>query len=204
MQIMPLGDSITFGINYPGGYRINLEALLAQKDIVVNFLGSQENGPASLKSKHNEGHPGWSIQHLAQNTPAWLDIYKPEIILLMIGTNDLWVDEASQKPDVDAALNQLKILVSTIVQKMPTSKIVIASVPPSPFFWNQYVIEYNSGIKEFVSTEAKSNNNLQFADVYGAMSVNDLDQNDGMGGVHPSSQGYNKIAATFFAALMSR
>lgn len=204
MQIMPLGDSITFGINYPGAYRVKLEELLTQNGIDVNFVGSQSNGPEFLKSKNNEGHPGWSIQGLAENTSAWLDKNKPGLILLMIGTNDLWVDDPSQKPDVAASLNHLRALIDIIIQQMPLSRVIVASIPPSPFFWNSYIIEYNVGIQSMVSSMAKKNINIQFADIYNSMSISDLDINDGMGGIHPAQIGYEKIATAWSQVILSK
>lgn len=202
MKIMPLGDSVTFGINYPGGYRIKLEKTLLENGIKANFVGSMSNGSDSLISKNNEGHSGWTIQDLAEITPASLEKYQPELILLMIGSNDLWIDEPSQKPDVEKALNQLQQLITVISEKMPSSRIIVASIPPEPFFWNNYVVEYNSGVKNIVAT--LKNNNIQFADVYNSMSLDDLDPNDGYSGDHPSQIGYEKIADVWLEIILKK
>ena len=45
-KVLPLGDSITFGINYEGSYRVELfkKAVTASQNIT--FVGTQTNGPA--------------------------------------------------------------------------------------------------------------------------------------------------------------
>jgi acyl-CoA thioesterase-1 len=202
LKILPLGDSITFGINYPGGYRIKLEKLLAAENIAPQFLGSQVNGPEELKSKNNEGHPGWTIDDIAQQTQSWLKEYRPDLILLMIGSNDLWVDEPSQKPNVGKALTQLEGLIHLISQESPASRVIVASVPPEPFFWNNYVIEYNSGVKDIV--QKLKNQRIEFADIYSSLTLDDLDPNDGFTGDHPSKTGYEKIANTWFKVIMKK
>src|SRR5208337_2107217 len=46
IKIMPLGDSITYGLYAPGGYRAPLYQQLANANFNVNFVGTQNNNPA--------------------------------------------------------------------------------------------------------------------------------------------------------------
>ena len=86
---MPLGDSITWGIQYDGAYRVELFNKAHTAGQKITFTGSLSNGPAMVAGvtfpKQNEGHSGWTI---AQDTglvpsPAFNTI--PHIVLLMIG-----------------------------------------------------------------------------------------------------------------------
>lgn len=57
VRVMPLGDSITDGVDVPGGYRIKLWQLMVAGGYTVDFVGSRSNGPAELFDHDHEGHP---------------------------------------------------------------------------------------------------------------------------------------------------
>ena len=103
--ILPLGDSITEGwlpTGGVGGYRVELfsKAVLAGKNIT--FVGSQtsSNAPNTVENqtfpKKHEGHDGYTIDTGSGNsgisgsiTDQAMANYHPNIVLLMIGTNDV-------------------------------------------------------------------------------------------------------------------
>lgn len=89
VRIMPLGDSNTWGQLVPGSYRTQLYQDLATEGIRTQFVGSLSNGPDALPSKNNEGHSGWTISQIAGGVDTWLKASQPQIVLLMIGTNDI-------------------------------------------------------------------------------------------------------------------
>src|SRR5437870_4546366 len=66
-KILPLGDSITYGLQSPdsGGYRSALFHLTLMNSKHVTFVGSQRAGPAMVDGKpfanNNEGYSGWTI-----------------------------------------------------------------------------------------------------------------------------------------------
>ncbi|MEV5745599.1 hypothetical protein AB0L30_36545, partial [Microbispora rosea] len=72
VRVMPLGDSITEGTQVPGGYRIGLWQRLAAGRYMIDFVGSQYNGPGSLGDHDHEGHPGWRIDQIDANINGWL------------------------------------------------------------------------------------------------------------------------------------
>jgi lysophospholipase L1-like esterase len=76
IQIMPLGDSITYGWPDPayGGYRHLLGTLLANDGYAIRFVGSQNNGNAAVPDPANEGHIGTNdiIHGLSGTAPAHL------------------------------------------------------------------------------------------------------------------------------------
>jgi lysophospholipase L1-like esterase len=203
LRIMPLGDSITLGANYPGAYRVNLERLLETNNINVSFVGSQSNGPDQLKSKNNEGHSGWKIEQISANVVQWLDLAKPDIVLLMIGTNDIATSNVSQIPDVSAALAKLSDLIRLITQYDPKLRLIVSSIPPTVLFWNTYVLQFNEGIQSLIRAQARLGYNIHFADAYSAMGLADLDLYDGVGGAHPSGVGYDKIGNAWYSALIN-
>jgi hypothetical protein len=88
IKIMPLGDSITAGDRY-GGYRRLLYDLLTRDGIRFEFVGSLKGG--DIPNAHHEGHSGWRIDQIESGIAGgWLDTYRPDLVLLHIGTNDIW------------------------------------------------------------------------------------------------------------------
>ena len=90
---MPLGDSITRGKGdgnlSVGGYRAFLEDQLAAGGYSFDFVGSLVEGPPSLADKDHEGHGGLRIDQIGAQVQAWLGAADPDVVLLMIGTNDI-------------------------------------------------------------------------------------------------------------------
>ena len=93
-RILPLGDSITSGEGAPGGYRGHLFTNLTSLGYNVDFLGNENNNPASSSVANfdtsHEGHSGWRIDEIDRNIERWLDLIglAPDVILVHIGTND--------------------------------------------------------------------------------------------------------------------
>src|SRR4029077_16632897 len=123
--IMPLGDSITLGVN--GGYRNNLYTGLQQNNCGADFVGTQSDVNTLVAEKDHEGHPGFAIGDIANSVDAWLASTQPNVILLMIGTNDTawWTnDDAGQ---IGARHNAL---IDQLRAARPGAWILVASVPP--------------------------------------------------------------------------
>src|SRR5689334_447850 len=115
VRVMPLGDSITDGIQTPGGYRIGLWQRMAAGGFRVDFVGTQFNGPASLGDHDHEGHPGWRIDQIDANIVGWLRATTPHTVLLHIGTNDVL-----QNFNLSTAPNRLSTLIDHITATVPT------------------------------------------------------------------------------------
>lgn len=125
LRIMPLGDSITHGATVAGGYRIRLWDHFVSDRRLVDFVGSQMNGPPTIDGDH-EGHPGKSIQFMREEVRDWLYAGRPHIVLLMVGTNDVLYPEAH---NYAGAAARLDALVGQITYIAPTTELLVASVP---------------------------------------------------------------------------
>src|SRR5256885_14756200 len=82
VRVMPLGDSITFGVGSSTGssYRAALwDRLVGQAGYAVDYVGSQRSG--ALPDTDNEGHSGWRIDQIASNVDGWLATYQPDVVL---------------------------------------------------------------------------------------------------------------------------
>jgi lysophospholipase L1-like esterase len=190
-KIMPLGDSITDGLVVPGGYRIKLWSSIQSLGKTIDFVGSMSNGPAELGDKNHEGHSGWQISQIDTNINNWMDTYKPRIVLLHIGTNDI-----NMNTDLANAPNRLGALMDKILAKLPANgKLYVATIVPLN---NQdaKVTAYNSKIPGVVQTRASAGKPVYLVDMYSKLTLADLQD-----GVHPNRTGYDKMADAWFAAI---
>jgi lysophospholipase L1-like esterase len=122
---MPLGDSITLGVN--GGYRNELFNSLTAAGCGVNYVGSQSDPYAVIADHDHEGHPGFTISDISSSVDSWLATSQPDYVLLMIGTNDIawWSAEtAAQISDRHA------LLVDKILADRPNAWVIVATFPP--------------------------------------------------------------------------
>jgi len=205
ITILPLGDSITYGVGSSdkGGYRTFLWEECAKSGYRVRFVGTKSNGPSDIDTYH-EGHPGWRIDQISSHVVPWLVLYRPQIILLFIGTNDIL-----QRHDVSQAPNRLSLLIDEITFTLPKSTLIVASVTPlndsilytrkrysSSVDFNADIIAYNAAIPTLVRWEDAHGKHVQYVDMYGAVPVYDLAD-----GIHPDNDGYALMANVWYAAL---
>jgi lysophospholipase L1-like esterase len=190
VRIMPLGDSLTDGENIPGGYRIELWSRLVADGLPVDFVGSQSNGPASLPDRDHEGHPGWRIDQIAGAAGPWLTRYQPQIVLLLIGTNDV-----VQDANLDAAPGRLGALIDQITATLPNCRVIVASIPRlRDRVWRQRAETYNVAIPAIVSTRGSR---VAYVDAYSV-----LDDSDLIGdGIHLTAGGDRKLADAWYPVI---
>ena len=198
VQIMPLGDSITAGgsdpSDVPGGYRNNLYADLTASGYAVHFVGSQTSNPSPLLTSTgnaaHEGHPGYDISYLTDNVDTWFASVlpiQPDLVVLMIGTNDINLDFLlSSAPErLGALLDRIKLL-------DPNGRILLSTIP-----WtldanlNVAVAAYNSSMPAVAAARP----GVWFFD---NISVLDI-ATDFADKLHPNQQGYNKLGDAFAA-----
>ncbi|WP_216328905.1 DUF4038 domain-containing protein [Deinococcus aestuarii] len=192
LRMMPLGDSITDGYNVPGGYRIELLGRLSARAPGVNLVGSLQNGPSSLADRDHEGHSGWRIDELAAQVDGWLDRAQPDVVLLMIGTNDI-----IQNRDLTRAPARLGALLDQISARRPSARVLVSSLPPlqNPDE-NRRVAAYNAALPALVASRAAQGKKISFVNVGATLTLADLAD-----GVHPTAGGYGKLAARWDEAL---
>jgi lysophospholipase L1-like esterase len=188
VRVMPLGDSITDGLNVPGGYRIELWQKFVAGGYRIDFVGSQFNGPASLGDHDHQGHSGWTIAQIDANVVNWLRATTPRTVLLHIGTNDM----ASQSA---GAPQRLSTLIDKITNTAPDAEVFVASIITLPFADAQ-VRTYNAAIPGIVQSKVSAGKRVHFVDMYPALTAGDLAD-----GVHPNAGGYGKMATVWFNAL---
>ncbi|MFF4136515.1 ricin-type beta-trefoil lectin domain protein [Streptomyces mirabilis] len=89
LRLMPLGDSITWGVGSPSGhsYRGFLRNQLSTEGHALDFVGSGRGG--TMSDPDNEGCSGWRIDQITGIADSVLARYRPNVVTLEIGTNDL-------------------------------------------------------------------------------------------------------------------
>ena len=122
---MPLGDSITLGVN--GGYRNNLYTGLQQNNCGVSYVGTQVDANTRVADKDHEGRPGWTIGDIAGSVNGWLASTQPGIVLLMIGTNDTAWWSAANADQIGARHDAL---IEQVRTARPAAWIFVASIAP--------------------------------------------------------------------------
>ncbi len=199
MRIMPLGDSITLGVN--GGYRNVLYTDLQGASCGVNYVGSQYDQYCVAADKDHEGHPGFTIGDISTNADAWLASAQPDFVLLMIGTNDIawWSAETAQQIGARHAA-----LIDQIFADRPDAWVIVASIPPitsqtiAPNSVDRAQLgrDLNAQIEANVASRQAAGKRIRFADVYSVLSTAEL-----YDGVHPTQAAHAKVSQVWFDAL---
>jgi lysophospholipase L1-like esterase len=228
-RIMPLGDSITLGVTdnssfnkqvpapFPfvgkGGYRAVLWNKFQQNNLAIDFVGTQSDGTA-VGDKDHEGHGGKTIDWLSDRITGFLSTTNPDIVLLMAGTNDTYVqsgilDTAQQMAD------QLSGLIDKIFAYSSNTKVQVATIAPIRSDAQDYSgqsqkgKDFNNLIPGIVASKRAAGKNVAFVDTRSqtlgtAIGLTDEDiVHPETSRVHPNDGGYDKIGNLWFNSLNS-
>jgi lysophospholipase L1-like esterase len=224
LKILPLGDSITYGIGSldNGGYRTQLWKDFGSDPNAVDFLGTQQGFAADLGDNDNEGHSGYGIQDISGNLEGsvggadnnggyWLTGIKkfvagqgwtvvrpaiyPDIILLHIGTND--ISRGNSAATTAGWLNTLIGHIFTL--RSDTTLLVSSLVPRTDDAGLEAVTEqYNALIPGIVDTYQHAGKSIYFVDIHSELTAADL-----YDGLHPNRDGYAKMGDAWFGAIQA-
>lgn len=213
-KIMPFGDSITDGYNAdtPGGYRIELFRLAHQAGKNITFVGSGQNGPSMVDGvafpQHHEGHSGWTIaptggrSGISTLVATAMPTYRPDIVLLMIGTNDAIDDYQMQQ-----APARLGMLIDSIYQQLPDVLIIVAQPIPSrgdagkgdDVNLSARLKTYGEAIPAVVKQRTDAGKHLLVVDMYTPFAPNKSTLLEDQW--HPNTQGYVLLAERWYTML---
>ncbi|MFE0465436.1 GDSL-type esterase/lipase family protein [Kitasatospora sp. NPDC058965] len=200
VRVMPLGDSITWGVGSAGGngYRGPLANLAAgQSRYTVDLVGTMRNG--DMADSQNEGHSGYTIDSLRAGVDRWLAMDRPDVVLLHIGANDL--DHGTQAGAADRAT----ALVDQIFADRPGITVIMQGlVPTSPGLNNQLtasqIAQYNDQLRRLAPTEQQQGKHFTFVDAPALVPYN-APNPEMADGLHPNDLGYARMAQTFYTPL---
>ncbi len=160
LRVLPLGDSITAGIlpgGHPGngGYRVLLERLLSQSPRKAVLVGSRDDMSADMTDPWHDGFPGYVIRSTSPGAPG--ELYgglatrivaqtHPDIVLLMLGTNDFLRYEATHGTySVDEMVQSMDLLLHDIYSAAPKTHVIVGAIVDSPKVDECYVERFDTG-----------------------------------------------------------
>jgi len=211
-----LGDSITWGINYGGGYRVKLSPHAATDKKNTPFVGyDMANPPSSsvlnmlndAKTKYvnkHEGHSGWTIQQdddlvtgkstanndsVSYSGKKVVADFDPHIVLIHLGTNDMYMTPSG-------ADTRLGTLIDHIVADAPNALVVVATIIPLPSATGP-VKTFNDAVPGIVQQRANAGKHVILVDQFKGFNMSDLSSDN----VHPNEGGYEKMAGVFYTAI---
>ncbi len=203
IRIMPLGDSITYGQNTPGGYRLPLYVALTNAGYNVDFVGTRtDNATNALPDSNHQGmsgltQSGWRISGgqigLTEFMPDWFNaVADPDVILLHIGTYDFGMTN-----DYPNAINRLDALISRIATNRPCANIIVTTLLPRAEPYNTWITTtFNPLVSGKVDAQRALGRKVHFLDMYAYLTTGDLSDT-----LHPTAAGYAKMADAWFPAI---
>ena len=218
-SILPLGDSITYGGGAAGGYRDPLYTRLHNAGDTFTFVGTETANSTTILNNagqsHHGGYSGYFIEGQAitgvatpngkpglyEGLGTSIGPFNPDIILLMIGTNDIGYGYAAP----NTAATRLTALINHIYDFQPKASLFLASITPRTSGYNglsgddlnALAQTYNAAMPGIVNGQRALGRKVFFVDMYNAIDKN-TDLSDG---VHPNASGYNKMAQTWYNAV---
>jgi len=240
LKVMPLGDSITAGVNdditdatQKVGYRAQLSAALIEKYGRVVFVGENvttyDAGLSSKRLLRHAGYPGAVINDVWDDdkTPTQLTDkielnltkFKPDLVLMQMGTNDIsYIYNNNGKDNIadevkQSALDELLVHYGNLVQSIESTLndnglLLCSTVTPRIPCTNNdarivMVNEFNEMITSYVGQQAEAGKKMALVDNFTA--VNALGE-DGIctDHVHVSQAGSVVMANTYLKAITAQ
>jgi hypothetical protein len=210
-KVLPLGDSITYGLitvaadkassdpsvngkDSHGGYRVKLFSDAVGASHKMTFVGSQMNGPTmDAGMPFPMSHEGWSGYTIAQiQGKAANDLTSgAHIILVHAGTNDTYGSDPSGAPA------RLSTLVDYLTTNYPNALIVVAKIIPYPSQATNTAL-INNSVAAMVASKVSAGKHVIVADLNTGFTTSTMLAGDG---VHPNQKGYDWMGDTWYAAI---
>lgn len=229
LRIMAVGDSITAGFTngwkepFGFGYRGDLYAELTKAGYKVDYVGdsgqpwnyptpSAPNAPKvvaegafdlrTVNQDRHQGYGGKGISFIDQRIVKWLNDDDPNVVLLMIGINNI---EGGRKGHPTAAEKELDALVGKIVAAKPDAHLIIAQIIPYANTYTESNKLYNDYIKNTLAPRyAKDGKKVTVVDQYSIFldGKGQVDKSLYSNGInHPNQEGYNRMAHVWFEGI---
>ncbi|MFG1686809.1 cellulose binding domain-containing protein [Nonomuraea sp. NPDC049269] len=200
VRIMPLGDSITAG---PGCWRAQLWHHLQTAGYTnIDFVGSVPDGGCNYGYSYdgdNEGHGGYAATGIADQNqlPPWLNAAKPDIVLMHLGTNDMWGGFIP----TSTVLAAYTKLVGQMRANNPNMKIIVAKIiPMNPSGCPTCaadVVALDNAIPGWAAGLTTVQSPIVVADLWTGFNT----ATDTGDGVHPNDTGFQKMADRWYPPL---
>ena len=190
LKILPLGDSITWGEGSGDGNGYRQELLNELSGNKVEYIGGMHSG--SMQNNANEGHRGFPIGPVG-NTGKPNYPQRPNVILLMAGTNDIVLNL-----NVQSAPESLGKVIAQIVAACFDAAVLVATIPPFRDPEREKMrVTYNAALPAVVAKHANANKQVALVD----MSRITADHINATDKIHPVDEGYKIMASAWYEAI---
>jgi lysophospholipase L1-like esterase len=197
VRIMPLGDSIT---GSPGCWRALLwNKLQANGYTNIDFVGTlPTQGCGVAHDGDNEGHGGILGTNIADQNllPPWLAATDPDIVLMHLGTNDVWNNRSPAT--ILAAYG--KMVDQMRAQNPRTTVLVAQIIPMNPSNCAECgarVVALNQAIPAWAASKSTTESPVRVVDQFTGFNT----ATDTGDGVHPNDAGIQKMSDRWYPAL---
>ena len=203
--IWALGDSLTYGVSWPGDTPGGWRALVADALPDLRWIGSsQENAALGSVAVRHDGHPGWRLDQIAGLLPG----PAADIVVVQGGSNDVIFRWAPGRPFHEAYdefdEEQRPRFVADLLERYDTllggvarsgARVLTWTIPPmghgGPRYGSPSVADINAEIPRIAARHGAVVADLHTALApTGEVSAGIL----GEDGVHPTPLGYRQIA----------
>ncbi len=210
-RIMPMGDSITFGVTthelgvdgptepLAVGYRGELYNLLTDAGYAVDFVGDSQAGTAAgIPDADHNGYPGENTEYFKEYAFLLLDEDSADIVLMHIGTNDV-AQGSTDTTNLGLTLSQIDAW-AMLDDNADTTTFVAKLIPSLNATRDAGITTFNAGIQALMDASWP---NLPVVDMNAALTaaIDLTPLADDTTGLHPNATGYSKMATTWFDAL---
>ncbi len=219
INILAIGNSITNGTDKYNSYRRPLWKMLHKANYNFDFIGSWSKHhmggevPDPDFDMDHEGHSGWNFEHVFNppdwdvkrgNINAWLQSYTPDLVLLELGTNDVF-----QCRSADDILKNMLSLIDLLRSKNNDMKIFISTIPPLGREWSdqnlcgrtyrELLAEANKRISDFARLNSTPRSSLILVDQFSGINPQMHLYDD----IHPNTLGEEIMAQKWFEVIRS-
>jgi len=192
---LPVGDSITFGIQQEGAWRIELfrKTLMAMQKIT--FTGTLQNGPQMVDGvafpRRYEATSGITIDGISQQITTRNTLSMPsDIVMVHIGTNDMYMSNPGGAPQ------RLGMLLDKLIAGYPNALIVVAKIIPLPS-GTAAVNTFNAAIPGIVQTRVAAGKHVIVVDLNTGFPSSGLSTDN----IHPNPSGYAWMGTKFYDSV---
>jgi lysophospholipase L1-like esterase len=148
----------------------------------------------------NDGHGGFLATGIVSNKqlPGWLAVSKPDIVMMMLGTNDVWNSISTTK-----ILDAYTTLVGQMRAQNSKMQILVAQITPMApsncAGCGAGVVALNAAIPAWAGNISAATSPVSVVDLWDGYSTS----KDTVDGVHPNDAGNAILAKDWFAPLSS-
>lgn len=194
-RILPVGDSITYGINQEGSYRIELFRKANAAKQKITFTGTLQNGPMMVDGvtfpRRYEATSGITIDGISSQITRNNTLSMPsDIILVHIGTNDMYMSDPGGAPQ------RLGNLLDKLITGMPNALIVVAKIIPLSS-GAAAVKTFNAAIPALIQTRAAAGKHIVLVDMNTTFPSSGMSTDN----VHPNPSGYAWMGGIWYDAI---